>query len=130
MWPLLGSCPQRGDEYPDQWWFSRLIPLTGISGTVKRTVRSTLAAEAYAVSEGVEMAQFVRHVLLELLHDPRKPGSTLQQVEKVRWKIPIACCTSSDNLDKSIKTDAGSMRDKRLRIVVAMLREVVELDHG
>ena len=108
--------------------FSRLIPLTGISGTVKRTVRSTLAAEAYAVSEGVETAQFVRHVLQELLHDPRKPGSTLQQVEKVRWKIPIVCCTDSDNLDKSIKTDAGSMRDKRLRIVVAMLREVVELE--
>lgn len=105
-----------------------ILPISGYSGTVKRTVRSTLAAEAYAVSEGVEAAQFLRHVLLELLQDPRQPGSTLQRVEKVRWTIPIVCCTDSDNLDKSIKSDSGSVKDKRLRIVVAMLREVVELE--
>ena len=35
--------------------FSRLTPVAGVSATVKRVVRSTLAAEAYAVSEGVEL---------------------------------------------------------------------------
>ena len=89
-----------------------ILPISGYSGTVKRTVRSTLAAEAYAVSEGVEAAQFLRHVLLELLQDPRQPGSTLQRVEKVRWTIPIVCCTDSDNLDKSINSDSESVKDK------------------
>ena len=41
---------------------------------------------------------------------------------------PTACCTDSDNLDKSIKSDSGTVKDKRLWIVVAMLREVVELE--
>ena len=33
--------------------------------TVKRVVRSTLAAESYAVSEAVETAQWLRHVMCE-----------------------------------------------------------------
>ena len=47
------------------------------SSTIKRVVRSTLAAEAYSVSEAVEEAQWLRSVLAEmwpsvraLSHDP------------------------------------------------------------
>ena len=36
------------------------------STTVKRVVRSTLAAEGYAVSEGLESAQWHRHLLTEV----------------------------------------------------------------
>ena len=35
------------------------------SSTIKRVVRSTLAAEGYAVSEGLESAQWFRHLLTE-----------------------------------------------------------------
>ena len=128
MWCLRWSCTKGENSLHLSGNFCHLLPLSGSSSTAKRTVRSTLAAEAYAVSEGVETCQFLRHVLLELLHDPRSPGGTLQKIETVRWKIPIVCCTDSDNLDKSIKSDSGTVKDKRLRIVVAMLREVVELE--
>ena len=37
------------------------------SSTVKRVVRSTLAAEAYGISEGIETVQWVRHVMAEIL---------------------------------------------------------------
>ena len=36
------------------------------SNTIKRVVRSTLAAEAYSVSEAVEEAQWLRSVLAEM----------------------------------------------------------------
>ena len=46
--------------------FRNVIPLMYKPATVKRVVRSTLAAEAYAVSEATETAQLLRHALLEL----------------------------------------------------------------
>ena len=51
--------------------FRNVIPLMYKSATVKRVVRSTLAAEAYAVSVAIETAQLMRHVLLELTHNSR-----------------------------------------------------------
>ena len=40
------------------------------SGTIKRVVRSTLASEAYSISEAAEQAEWVRHVLHELHSGP------------------------------------------------------------
>ena len=106
-----------------------MLPLTGFSGTVKRRVRSTLAAEAYAVSEGVEWSQLLRFVMLELATPPKQGISTLRRVERIQKRIPITCLTDSDNLTKSVRQDSGGVKDKRLRIVISMLRGVLELEH-
>ena len=105
-----------------------LLPLYGLSGTVKRRVRSTLAAEAYAVSEGVEWCQLARYILLELAQAPKPGVSKLRTVEKIPLKIPIVVYTDSDNLTKSCRMDSGGVKDKRLRIVISMLREVLEIE--
>ena len=58
------------------------MPGMALSGTVKRRVRSTLAADAYAVSKGVAWAQLLRFVLLELAQQPKPAISTLRIVER------------------------------------------------
>ena len=64
------------------------------SSTIKRVVRSILAAEAYSVSEAVEEAQWLRSVLAE-----------------------IVTLSDSFNLCQAVKPDKGTGSDKRLRIV-------------
>ena len=93
-----------------------------------RRVRSTLAAEAYAVSEGVEWCQVLRYILLELAQPPKSSGSTLQRISKIGHEYPVTVYTDSDNLIKSCRADSGAVKDKRLRIVIAMLREVLEIE--
>ena len=109
---------------------SNILPLMAFSSTVKRRVRSTLAAEAYAVSEGVEWCQVLRYILLELAQPPKGTGSgsVLQQISKIRDSYPVTVHTDSDNLTKSCRFDSGAVKDKRLRIVIAMLREVLEIE--
>ena len=46
--------------------FDKQLPLSWASFRVKRIVRSTLAAEAYSISEAMEHAQFLRQFLQEL----------------------------------------------------------------
>ena len=89
------------------------------SSTIKRVVRSTLAAEEYAVSEGLESAQWFRHLLTEA-HMAR---SSLKDVEKESLKRPAIVFTDSDSLAHTVKKDVGQSHDKRFRIVVSMLRE-------
>ena len=93
------------------------------SATVKRVVRSTLAAEAYGISEGVETAQWVRHVMAEILN----PDASLTDIETHAVKRIIHAVTDSQNLADNVDNDAGASADKRLRIVVAMLREAFSL---
>ena len=60
------------------------------SSTIKRVVRSTLAAEAYSVSEAVEEAQWLRSVLAEMW--PSVPSSlprSLRTVEMDSLRRPI-----------------------------------------
>ena len=44
----------------------QFVPLLWESGRVKRVARGTLAAEAYAMGETVEVTEWVRHILTEL----------------------------------------------------------------
>ena len=89
------------------------------SSTIKRVVRSTLAAEGYAVSEGLESAQWFRHMLTEA-HMAR---SSRKNVEKESLKRPAIVFTDSDSLANTVNKDVGQSHDKRFRIVVSMLRE-------
>ena len=83
------------------------------SSTIKRVVRSTLAAQGYAVSEGLESAQRFRHLLTEA-HMAR---SFLKDVEKESLKRPAIVFTDSDSLANTVKKDVGQSHDKRFRIV-------------
>ena len=78
-----------------------------------------MAAEGYAVSEGLESAQWFRHLLTEA-HMAR---SSLKDVEKESLKRPAIVFTDSDSLANTVKKDVGHSHDKRFRIVVSMLRE-------
>ena len=71
------------------------------SSTMKRVVRSTLAAEGYAVSEGLESAQWFGHLLTEA-HMAR---SSLKDVEKESLKRPAIVFTDSDSLANTVKKD-------------------------
>ena len=87
------------------------------SSTIKRVVRSTQAAEGYAVSEGLGSAQWFRHLLTEA-HMAR---SSLKDVEKESLKRAALVFTDSDSLANTVKKDVGQSHDKRFRIVVSML---------
>jgi hypothetical protein len=87
-----------------------------------------LSAEAYAVSESVEDAIWVRFVLDDLR---RKGESTsLRPAIEAKSNIPIVQLTDSDNLEKSVQKDSGVVKDKRLRIVIAMLRQTFDKAAG
>ena len=95
------------------------------SSTINRVVRSTLAAEAYSVSEAVEEAQWLRSVLAGVW--PSVPTSlprSLRTVEMDSLRRPIVTLSGSFNLCQTVKSDKGTGSDKRLRIVTAMLRQV------
>ena len=88
-------------------------------------VRSTLAAEAYSVSEAVEETQWLRSVLAEMW--PSVPSSlprSLRTVEMDSLRRPIVALSDSFNLCQAVKSDMGTGSEKRLRIVTAMLRQV------
>ena len=91
----------------------------------KRVVRSTLAAEAFSVSEAVEEAQWLRSVLAEMW--PSVSSSlprSLRTVEMDSLRRPIVTLSDPFNLCQAGKSDKGTGSDKRLRIVTAMLIQV------
>ena len=95
------------------------------SSTTKRVVRSTLAAEAYSVSEAVEEAQWLRSVLAERWPSvPRTLQRPLRTVEMDSLHRPIVTHSDSFNLCQAVKSDKGTGSDKRLRLVTAMLRQI------
>ena len=72
------------------------------------------------LSEAVEHGEWIRHVLAELY---MPPGTSLRVIEKVSEKRRLIVPTDSENLSVSVNRDAGVVADKRLRIVISMLRE-------
>ena len=87
------------------------------SSTIKRVVRSTLAAEAFSVSEAVEEAQWLRSVLAETW--PSVPSSlprSLRTVEMDSLRRPIVTPSDSFNLYQAVKSDKGTGSDGRLEL--------------
>ena len=66
--------------------------------------------------------------MLELAQPPKSGTSVLQTISKIQHAYPVAVYTDSDNLTKSCRVDRGAVKDKRPRIVIAMLREVLEVE--
>ena len=73
------------------------------------------------MSESVEDAIWVRFVLDDL----RRKGTqtSLRPAIEAKSDIPTHAFTVSDNLETTIRRDSGVVRDKRLCIVIAMLRQ-------
>jgi len=94
------------------------------SATVKRVVRSTLAAEAYAISEALELGQLIVQLLAEINFksvDGQLP--VIKQIENSENRCPLVVCTDSNNLFTVMPKDTTTVADKRLRIVIAALRQ-------
>ena len=114
-------CLTNQPDLVTQGRFDLCAPVAWVSGTVKRVVRSTLAAEAYAISEALETGELCRTFLSEALH-PNVPLKGLDdQVTR-----PVYVHTDTMNFKTTCMRDCGTVADKRLRIVVAMLRESIQ----
>ena len=114
----------RPDDVVNECQFQYCLPMEWKSATIKRVVRSTLAAESYAVSESTESAQLLQFLLSEILQMSNS-APDLRAIEQGSVSVPVRALTDSENLSLSIRRDAGAVADKRLRIVIAMLRQTV-----
>ncbi|CAE7324408.1 Copia protein [Symbiodinium microadriaticum] len=98
-----------------------LYILETYSGGIKRVCRSTLAAEANGFLMGVEAAEYLRSILMEILH----PDILLRDLESEFLKGKIACFTDAKSLEQTLNKDAGQPQDKRVRILVAQIKEIL-----
>ena len=95
--------------------------LEAYSGSIKRVCRSTLAAEANGFLAGTEAADFLRTLLLEILH----PSIRLTDLENEYKKAKILCFTDARSLESTLNKDAGQPGDKRVRILCAQVKEMI-----
>ena len=109
----LGSLPQ-GDPTP-------VLILETNSSSIKRVCRSTLAAESNAVLMGVEAADYVRSILVEMTN----PGVKVRNLEKEFVKRPLLAFTDAKSLEATVTKDAGQPSDKRVKILVSQIKEVL-----
>lgn len=77
-------------------------------------MKSSLAAEALAMVEALDMACYLGHLLSELLLD-----------QPMNSSIPIDCFTDNRSLCESIRS-TKQVSEKRLRLDVAGIKEMVD----
>ena len=83
------------------------------SGRIQRVVRSTFAAEGLSLSEGLDEAIYIKHILCEMVAlDPKH-------------SIPIIGVTDHEGLHKSLMS-TKLVDDRRLRIDIASMKENIE----
>ncbi|KAL2093504.1 hypothetical protein ACEWY4_010816 [Coilia grayii] len=92
----------------------KFSPLSWQSKRVKRVVRSTLAGETLAMSEGIDNAIFLAMLFSELTsgctdHSP-----------------PIICVTDNHSLVDALKS-TKSVSEKRLRLEISSIKELVQM---
>eukprot|EP00435_Cladocopium_sp_Y103_P031840 s1670_g8.t1 len=109
----LGSLPQ-GDPTP-------VLILETNSSSIKRVCCSTLAAESNAVLMGVEAADYVRSILVEMTN----PGVSLRNLEGEFVKRPLLVFTDAKSLEATVSKDAGQPSDKRVKILVSQIKEIL-----
>lgn len=92
----------------------KYTPITWQSKRIRRVVKSTLAAETLAMVDMSEACLFYRKLLLEILQLKDEPEN-----------IKIICKTDNSCLFDSVHSSTQIL-DKRLRIEMAILREMLE----
>ena len=90
------------------------------TGTVKRTCRSTLAAEANGLVAAVEAADYLRSVILALIN----PHMALNDLMDRGDVLPVDVYTDARSVYDVVLKDTSRPQDKRLRVVIAQLREM------
>ena len=89
------------------------LPVSWQSKRVKRVVKSTLAAETLAMVDAAEAAVYYRKFILEILG-----------MDDSIKNVPIVCCTDNSSLYDAAHSST-QIEDKRLRIEIAILREML-----
>ena len=90
----------------------RLCPISWASKKIKRVVKSTLAAEALALVEGLDACYFVKSILQEMIK------------VKHEHRISIKCYTDNKSLSENIHS-TKLISEKRLRLDLASIKESV-----
>ena len=84
--------------------------------------RATLSAETNGVIECLEAAIYFREVLFEVLNGQ----ATLSEIKSKAKLYPIYLTTDADSLRSHLSTDTGAPADKRLRVLVAQIRQCLQ----
>lgn len=98
-----------------------ILVLETISSSIRRVCRSTLAAEANAFLTGYEAANYLASLLREVMH----PAVSLRTLETEFAKKEVFAFTDAKSLESTINKDAGQPSDKRVRILVAQVKEMM-----
>lgn len=104
----------QGGVYIEAVSGSKSAPLEWQSKRLRRTPKSTLAAETIAMVEAMESAILVSRVLSEIIHNGTKA-------------IPIEALTDCYSLFEAAQSTT-SIQDRRLRIELSILREGLSRD--
>lgn len=91
----------------------KFSPISWQSKRIKRIVRSTLAGETLAMSDGIDNAIFLSTLFAEL-----STGNTSHQV-------PIICVTDSFSLVDALKS-TKFVTEKRLRLEMSLIKELIQ----
>ena len=100
---------------------SRIHILEWQSASIKRVVRSTLSAEGYGLTEGAEALDWIRNVIADMT----VPSMKLTQLQDAA-RISALWLSDSKSLVDVVLKDCGQPNDKRLRIVVANLKQMLQ----
>ncbi|CAK0838337.1 unnamed protein product [Prorocentrum cordatum] len=97
------------------------------SHTLPRVARSTFAAETQSCTEAFDSAEFVRAVILEMMHADLDVTSR-EMLANIRM-LPITRATDCKSLYDTLRRDAGKLpQEKRLIMDLAWLREAMQLE--
>ncbi|CAE7548475.1 RE2, partial [Symbiodinium necroappetens] len=91
------------------------------SGSIKRVCRSTLAAEANGFLGGAEATEFLRALLMEIKH----PDVKMKDLDELYLKKKTLCFTDAKSLEQTLNKDTGAPQDKRVRILIAQIKEMI-----
>ena len=111
------------DAVHDHEQLYRFVPLEWKSGKVKRVVRSTLAAEGYAMGACAEGTEWLRTLLAELSDVTAKKGSELEAKSRM---TPAVLVTDARSLYDVLVAEKVNISDRRLSLEAALIRQVAK----
>ena len=91
----------------------RCCPLYWESKRIRRVVRSTIAAETLAATEGIDMAIYLSNILSQIIYNG-KPNC-----------IPVTLYVDNKSLFENVHS-TKNVSEKRLRIDIAVMKELVD----
>ena len=96
-------------------------PLEVVSAQIRRVCRSTLAAEANSLLEAAESADYIRFVIAATFHR----DLPLNEMDGNELLLPVMWYTDAKSLYDVVTRDTSMAADKRLRLILAQLRELI-----